>query len=243
MHKIRIIFSEESRELIKQTDTIEEITDKFAFPGWENVFREQRENLLHISKVLALKCPDFLPLKKDVFRVFSTKPQDVNVVILGQDPYHNVVGGIPSAVGLSFSCSSTINPTLKNIYKEIQAEYPDIAMHYSGDLTPWKNQGVFLLNTALTVEQGNPGGHLILWKPFTDAVIEHLRSVNPNCVYLLWGAPARKLISVIGNSGFKLEAVHPSPLSFYKGFFGCGHFKSCNDYLASVGKPAINWSV
>ncbi len=239
--KIKITYNDFSKRYIDQTMTLKNIVDRFTFPGWEQLFKEQESTIEFISSVLQEKCQDFFPLKMDIFRIFSCKPEDIKVVIIGQDPYHSISEGIPTAVGLSFSCSSGVNPSLRGIYKEIKEEFPEYTIPYTGDLTHWFNQGVFLMNVALTVEPGKPGTHLVLWKPFTDAVIEFIKSKCPNCIYLLWGAPARKLIGIIGNSGYKLEASHPSPLSFDKGFHGCLHFRKCNEILTSLGKDPIIW--
>lgn len=231
-------------EPISERWSIEEIVNRHSFPGWDDFLKSQMVNLHHISEVLKVKCPAeaLCPLKRNIFKVFELcRPENIKVVIVGQDPYHNIVNGEPAAMGMAFSCVLSFNPSLRNIMKEIKYEYPDYIPPENGDLTNWAKQGVFLLNTALTVEQGKAGKHLILWKPFTDAVIEFIKSVNPNCIYLLWGTPARKLIPLIGTSGIKLETSHPSPLSFEKGFHGCMHFRRCNEILASQGKSEIRW--
>lgn len=242
--RIKMKFTDETRLQIKETSPLLQVVDRFSFPGWESLFKEQRDNLKHISEVLDVKCPEFLPMRRDVFRVFELPPDEVRVVILGQDPYFTRKASLPDAVGLSFSCSSGINPSLMSIYSEIHSEYLEFRIPGHGDLSSWLKKGVFLLNTALTVEEGKPASHLILWKSFTDAVLQRISEcTGGKCVYFLWGAPARKAMSVIGSGGLILETTHPSPRSAYRGFYGCGHFKKCNEYLTAHGLGEIDWSL
>jgi uracil-DNA glycosylase len=161
-------------------------------------------------------------------------------VIIGQDPYH----GEGQAHGLSFSVPKGVKPppSLRNIYKEIEAEY-GVKMPSSGDLTGWAAQGVLLLNATLTVEAGNAGSHQKKgWEDFTDAII---RIVNEKCehvVFMLWGSYAQKKGAHIDRTKhLVLESVHPSPLSAHRGFLGNGHFKSANEYLAKHGRTPIDW--
>jgi uracil-DNA glycosylase len=181
------------------------------------------------------------PNPEDRFNAFSTTPiADVKVVILGQDPYH----GADQAHGLSFSVQpyEKIPPSLVNIYKEIEAELGlQIPMH--GCLTSWAEQGVLLLNTVLTVEESNAGSHQGKgWEQFTDVAINAINQQCENIVFILWGAHAREKAALIGNNHLVLEAPHPSPLSSYRGFFGCGHFKQTNEHLLASNKQPIDWS-
>lgn len=181
------------------------------------------------------------PAKNDVFKAFELcSPADVKVVILGQDPYH----GEGQAHGLSFSVQVHIKipPSLKNIYKELES---DLGMRKpnSGDLTSWADQGVLLLNNVLTVQHGKAGSHHKRgWEQFTSQVISLLNKKR-NLVFILWGAPAQKKAqSVSSEHHLILESVHPSPLSSYRGFFGCQHFSKTNKYLIQHNRDPIDWN-
>jgi uracil-DNA glycosylase len=181
------------------------------------------------------------PHGKDLFNAFNHSPLDqVKVVILGQDPYH----GPNQAHGLSFSVKPGVPfpPSLLNIFKEIKSDIgKDIPPN--GDLTRWADQGVFLLNATLTVRVHEAGSHQKKgWEEFTDEVIRVISAQRENVVFLLWGAYAQKKADLIDQSkNLILEAPHPSPLSSYRGFFGCKHFSQANTYLVSHGKQSINW--
>ncbi len=178
-----------------------------------------------------------------IFNAFVQTPFDaVKVVILGQDPYHNP----GQAQGLAFSVPDGIAlpPSLVNIYKELAAE--GFAGERGGDLTRWAEQGVLLLNATLTVEAGDTtaaGSHQGRgWERFTDAVVRALAERREGLVYLLWGSYAQKKAAFVDpKKNLVLKSAHPSPLSAYRGFFGCGHFKACNDYLVAHGKEPIAW--
>jgi uracil-DNA glycosylase len=165
----------------------------------------------------------------------------VKVVILGQDPYH----GHGEAHGLSFSVPDGVRqpPSLQNIFKEIKANYPDFVVPRSGNLQSWVNQGVLLLNAVLTVEANKPGSHAQKgWEQFTDTIIQSLSFQKKGLVFMLWGNYARqKKMLIQGNQHCILEAAHPSPFSFFKGFSGCRHFVLCNEYLISTQKDPIIW--
>ena len=181
------------------------------------------------------------PPSEQVFATFAAlMPYDVRVVILGQDPYH----GQSQAHGFSFSVPNgmALPPWLRNIFKEIAMEYNTLP-NQETDLSRWVDQGVFLLNSYLTVEEGKAGSHRNLgWQQFTDAVIRYLSEVNENLVFLLWGKPAAEKKSLITGEHLILEAPHPSPLSAHRGFFGCDHFIKANEYLEAHGKSPIVWS-
>ena len=184
------------------------------------------------------------PESKNRFNAFSlTELNDIKVVILGQDPYH----GEGQAHGLSFSVQEGIKipPSLRNIYKELADDLNWTAPPESGDLTGWAKQGVLLLNTVLTVEKSNAGSHAKKgWEQFTDHVIEHINDQTEGVVFLLWGSYAIKKSKMIDHhKHHTLTAVHPSPLSAYRGFFGCKHFSQTNQLLAQQGKEAINWKI
>lgn len=182
------------------------------------------------------------PSDENIFKAFNNTPFDnVKVVILGQDPYHNP----NEAMGLSFSVPKSIKtpPSLKNIYKEL-ADDLDIPIASFGDLTKWSNEGVFLLNAMLTVEHKKPGSHRkIGWQQFTDAVIKNLSDQREGLVFLLWGNFAKSKATLIdADRHLILQAAHPSPLA-RGAFFGCKHFSKTNAFLLEKGIPAIDWSL
>ena len=183
------------------------------------------------------------PPGSQIFNAYDTTPIDqVKVVILGQDPYHNP----GQAMGLSFSVPRgvTVPPSLRNIYKEIHDSL-GLPVPDHGDLTKWAEQGVFLLNAMLTVERNKPGSHKRSgWQYFTDASIKAISEQTEHTVFMLWGAFARKKAELIDNTKhLVLESAHPSPFSADKGFFGNNHFKKANDYLKQHGKEPIDWSL
>lgn len=181
------------------------------------------------------------PPKELVFNALNLcNYTNVKVIILGQDPYH----GEGQAHGLSFSVRDNVRfpPSLRNIYKEIQADL-GIPIPESGNLSHWAKQGVLLLNATLTVRANAAGSHQKKgWEQFTDAIIAHLSTHKTNLVFMLWGAYAQKKGSIIDSSKhLVLNSVHPSPLSASKGFFGNHHFSLCNTYLSQHGISPIEW--
>ena len=180
------------------------------------------------------------------FNAFALTPlESVKVVILGQDPYH----GPGQAHGLSFSVPEGVAPppSLVNIYQELDEEFPDeerrLAGQRRGNLEGWARQGVFLLNSVLTVERGEAASHQGRgWESFTDAVIRKLSEEREHLVFLLWGSYAQKKGQVIDAERHRvLRSPHPSPLSARRGFFGCGHFAEANRYLEAHGETPIDW--
>ena len=181
------------------------------------------------------------PPAGQIFNAFNTCPfNNVKVVILGQDPYH----GPGQAHGLCFSVNDGIQfpPSLQNIFKEITSDL-GIPAPKTGNLTRWAEQGVLLLNATLTVRASQAGSHQGKgWEEFTDAVIQTISEKAENVVFILWGSYAIKKKSLINASKHCiLTAPHPSPLSSYRGFFGCKHFSQTNTYLTSKGKQPIEW--
>lgn len=181
------------------------------------------------------------PPGRDIFNAFAHCPFDkVKVVILGQDPYHEP----GQAHGLCFSVKEGTPPppSLVNIYKEIEADLGKRAPQ-SGDLTRWADQGILLLNATLTVRAHQAGSHQNKgWETFTDAVIHRLAEQKQHLVYILWGAYAQRKGAFINTSNnLVLKSAHPSPLSAYRGFFGCKHFSQTNDYLIATGQSPIDW--
>lgn len=177
------------------------------------------------------------------FEAFNRTPFDkVKVVILGQDPYH----GPGQAHGLCFSVLPGVKvpPSLINIYKELQSDL-GLTMSGTGDLRPWADQGVLLLNATLTVEAHRAGSHQNKgWEQFTDAAIDALNKHAQGLVFMLWGSYAQKKgMRIDQNRHLVLRAPHPSPLSAHRGFLGCQHFSKANQYLSSVGKQEIDWQI
>lgn len=182
------------------------------------------------------------PPPKNIFRAFELCPfEKVEVVILGQDPYH----GPRQANGLSFAVGKDvpIPPSLQNIFKEIEKEFGEPVKTKDGDLTRWAMQGVLLLNATLTVRAHAAGSHQGKgWEEFTGAAVKALSEEREHLVFLLWGNYARaRGMHIDRTKHLVLESAHPSPFSAYNGFFGNGHFKKANEYLALHGKKPIDW--
>ena len=216
-----------------------------TYNGWDELFKQE------FSKPYFVQLKSFLvqeyatkriyPPKKLMLNAFdNTAYEDVNVVILGQDPYYNP----HQAMGMSFSVPEGVTPpkSLLNIFLEIENELGKKSEIVGGDLTPWAKQGVLLMNTVLTVEEGKPNSHKDKgWEIFTDAVIKHLNERERGMVFLLWGRNAYAKKELITNpQHLVLTSAHPSPLSAYNGFFGCGHFVKANEFLQKQDKH-IRW--
>lgn len=217
--------------------------------SWKQVLKEEFEKpyfdqIVNFLKTERAAGKTTFPSGPNIFNAFNKTPFDkVKVVILGQDPYH----GIGQAHGLSFSVlpGVKIPPSLQNIFKEIKA---DIGVENSpnfGDLTHWAEQGILLLNAALTVRNGEPMSHAkIGWAQFTDAVIKTISDKKENVIFLLWGKFAQdKQVLINTDSHYILKAAHPSPLSAHNGFFGCKHFSKTNEILVKQGENPIDWKI
>ena len=183
------------------------------------------------------------PHSSDWFRAFELTPLDeVRVVILGQDPYH----GPGQAHGVCLSVREGIKPppSLVNIYKELAQDLGVTPVNH-GHLEAWARQGVLLLNTSLTVEEGNAGSHRGKgWETFTDRAIETVNAEAPPCVFLLWGSHARQKKALVDQERhLVLESPHPSPLSAHRGFFGNHHFSRANAFLAEHGRSTVDWQL
>ena len=184
------------------------------------------------------------PPTADVFNAFKlTEFADVRVVILGQDPYHNV----GQAHGLAFSVREGVQipPSLVNIYKELADDIAGFHTPKHGCLNHWAQQGVLLLNTVLTVRAHQAHSHAQFgWETFTDRVISQINAHRQNVVFMLWGSHAQKKGAMIDRTKhLVLTAPHPSPLSAYRGFFGCKHFSQANDYLKQFNYQPIDWQI
>lgn len=214
-------------------------------PSWKRVLEREFSKPYFAGLTAKIReeygCGAVYPAGSKIFAAFDSTPFDeVNVVIVGQDPYH----GPGQANGLAFSVNRgmPLPPSLLNIYKEIEAE-TGAAIPADGDLSRWAAQGVLLLNATLTVRARQPRSHAGLgWEQFTDAAISALNASRDNLVFMLWGSDAmRKGRSIDRDRHLVLTSPHPSPLSAYRGFFGNGHFLKANEYLRSHGKQPVTW--
>lgn len=217
--------------------------------GWKNVLSQE------FSKEYFLRIVEHIKLEKQsqvtiyppgplIFNAFNATDFDqVKVVIIGQDPYH----GPHQAHGLSFSVQEGIKPppSLLNIYKEIESDLGIKMPRKNGDLTPWANQGVLLLNASLTVRADQPNSHAgIGWQTFTDTVIQELNDRKEHLVFMLWGNFAKeKGARIDEKKHLVLRSVHPSPFAADKGFFGSTHFSKTNHYLIQHGIEPIDWMI
>ena len=217
-------------------------------PSWQSVLAQEFEKPYWQELTLFVKkeysetvC---FPKGADIFRAFDLTPfENVKVVILGQDPYHNV----NQAHGLSFSVlpsQKDIPPSLQNIYKELNDDL-GCDIPNNGYLKKWADQGVLLLNTVLTVRAHQANSHQGHgWEKFTDAIIEAVNEQDRPIVYMLWGRPAQSKIPMLTNpKHLILTAPHPSPLSAYRGFFGCKHFSKANEFLKEHGVEPVDWQI
>lgn len=207
---------------------------EFAKPYYRNLYQKVNEEYRNYL---------IFPPADDIFNAFAFTPlNEVKVVILGQDPYH----GDGQAHGLCFSVKPDVEipPSLVNIYKELHEDC-GCYIPNNGYLTKWAKQGVLLLNTVLTVRAHQANSHRgIGWEEFTDAAIRILNEQDRPIVYLLWGKPAQMKKSMLNNpKHLILEAPHPSPLSAYRGFFGCQHFSKTNEFLKENGLAPIDWQI
>ena len=221
------------------------LTKKYLNREWRLLLKKEliSEGSKTLSKFIKLAFSSDVkvyPKQVDIFRALNLcKPNETKVVIVGQDPYH----GFDQANGLAFSVNNGIKipPSLRNIFTELNSDL-NIPISKNGDLEPWSRQGVLLLNTTLTVEESKPGSHQNLgWEEITDSIIKKI-SEKGNVVFILWGNDAKKYIKYIDKDiHLILSSSHPSPLSSYRGFFGCKHFSKCNEYLESKNISKINW--
>ncbi|MDX9742690.1 MAG: uracil-DNA glycosylase [Arcobacteraceae bacterium] len=204
---------------------------------------QQKEYYKKLKKIIdeRYQTTEVYPPKEKIFNAFSLcKYENLKVVILGQDPYHQK----GQAQGLAFSTPANIKnpPSMVNILKEIVDDVGS-SICLDGDLTPWAKQGVLLINTVLTVEDSLPNSHQnIGWEIFTDNIIKYISDNQQGVVFLLWGSPALKKSKLIDEKKHHiLSAPHPSPLSSYRGFFGCKHFSKTNEILKRLGRSEIIW--
>jgi uracil-DNA glycosylase len=213
----------------------ENLKDEFAKTYFIQLMYEINQLYLEKKEVV-------FPNERQIFRAFDLSPfNEVNVVILGQDPYPTR----GHAHGLCFSVEPNVRPfpkSLTNIFKEIQNDLGK-PIPSDGNLERWAKQGILLLNTVLTVEEGKPDSHKGFgWEKFTDAVIQKINSERTGIVFILWGSKALAKEEMIDKTkNLVLKSVHPSPLSAHRGFFGCKHFSKTNEFLRKMEKPEIDW--
>lgn len=215
-------------------DWLEPLQGEFKKPYYKELYKKIMEEYGRVA---------VYPPADDIFNAFHFTPlNQVKVVILGQDPYH----GTGQAHGLCFSVNKDIEipPSLVNIYQELHEDL-NCKIPNNGYLEKWAKQGVLLLNTVLTVRAHQAMSHRgIGWEEFTDAVIDIVNQQDRPVVYLLWGKPAQSKKRMLNNpKHLVLEAPHPSPLSAYRGFFGCKHFSQANEFLKANGEMPIDWQV
>jgi len=216
--------------------------------SWKKALQEEFakpyfENIVAFLKTEKVQGKTIYPPGSLIFNAFKKTPfNKLKVLLLGQDPYH----GKGQAMGLSFSVPKGVRPppSLINIFKELHDDV-GVAMPSTGDLTPWAEQGVMLLNAALTVRAGEPNSHSKLgWHQFTDAVIQKVSDEKEGIIFLLWGAFAHQKQELIDQTKHHvLKAAHPSPYSADKGFFGCRHFSKTNKFLVAQKEDPIDWAL
>lgn len=213
---------------------------------WQDFFAKE-EGQSYFQKLMQFideeyRTKTIFPIKENIWTAFQLTPyNNVSVVIIGQDPYHEV----GQAHGLCFSVEkgTKIPPSLRNIFKEIASEYCVEIPSQKGNLTEWAKQGVLMINAVLTVEEGKAGSHSKKgWEIFTDNVISKLNERAEPIIFILWGNSAiQKQRLITAPHHHILTSTHPSPLSAHRGFLGCGHFKLCNNMLISLNKKEIDW--
>ena len=222
--------------------------------NWQSIIKHEQAKpyFINLQKEINRQRVNGEVIFPEVEHVFSAFEYcdlpDVKVVILGQDPYHGMNDdGQPQAHGLAFSVQPPTKtpPSLVNIYKELTQDINGFSTPEHGDLTAWAKQGVLLLNTVLTVKQGQANSHAKLgWETFTGNIIDNVNQYNKGCVFMLWGGHAQKKGQHIDkNKHYVLSGPHPSPLSAYRGFFGCQHFSKANKWLVKHNIESINWQL
>ena len=238
--------------------TIADLAEHDPPPEWIPVFQFALPEIKRAS-MIAHSMGQFFPRTENVFRAFDYCEFPPKVVIFGQDPYHSVDNGIEQATGMCFDTrrGAPLQPSVRNIYQELQREYPDYKVPGHGDLSEWASQGVLLLNVCLTVMPHQPKSHMSkqrgdwisIWSGFIEKVINKINDANPGCIFLLWGADAQKLAQNLGSRSISLLSSHPSPFSAHRdskdapAFIGCNHFRQVNEQLRKQGKPEINWQI
>lgn len=244
----KLVVVDESTTVFDPSWTVAEYASRMPPRTWEQAFAEAESELETVSEILS-NMGEFYPRKEDIFNAFNYTPLDqVKVVIVGQDPYHQAVkiGGklVPRATGLSFSVrrEDEIPVSLNNIFKELNTS-TGVHIPDNGDLTEWARQGVLMLNMCLTVTPNMAGSHKDIWLGFVNKIIKAIDAVNPNCIYVMWGKKAQQIAEMLGEKNKQLTAPHPSGFSARTGFFGCNHFTKINEMLIAQNKTPINWNL
>lgn len=223
-------------------ETYKEALEQLKKSPWREFLATQSDLDAIVEKIdQEAQSKTIFPSPGDVFKVFETHPENIKVIILGQDPYYN----IGQANGLAFSVNDNVATprSLKNIFKELESDIK--LVRTNPNLTDWHKQGVFLLNTALTVPEKEPNAHKKLWKNFTDDLLIYLTKVNPDILYIMWGGNAKehgqRIEQELNRNDNILYSSHPSPLSARHSFFGSKPFSWANTQLKHQGKSPINW--
>lgn len=232
-----------TKENCKQMETYKEALEQLKQSPWHEFLATQSDLDAIVKKIdQEAQSKTIFPSPDDVFRVFETRPEDIKVVILGQDPYYNT----GQANGLAFSVNDNVATprSLKNIFKELESDLG--LVRTNPNLTDWHKQGVFLLNTALTVPEKEPNAHKKLWTRFTNDLLDYLTEVNPDILYIMWGENAIKhslrIEPKLKRSDLILYSSHPSPLSARHSFFGSKPFSWVNYQLRCQRKTPIKWT-
>lgn len=238
-------------QIVTNKWTVAEVARKAPPPGWRDTFTTYLPALKSASNKVAASekachC-EAIPNRADIFRAFNLCPrQYTRVVIIGQDPYYTVTRGQPIADGLAFSVrpGASVPGSLRNIFIELAKEYPrHFKVPNHGNLEKWAEQGILLLNISLSTLPGKPNVHKDYWMDFIKGVFKDLGKANPRCIYLLMGKEAQKITKYLNKGARIITAVHPSPRSAGKGFFGSGVFRQIDAYLISDGTAPIMWQI
>ena len=257
LKKVRFHSEAKIGNKVCQDWTIIRILNEECPPSWENVFKVCYKDLIEVNSILERdesKGITVCPQKKYIFRAFELCPlSKVKVVIIGTDPCtdidlnYTIQNNRPLANGLCFSTDTGIQPSLRNVYKNLENSYPKYKTPNHGDLSSWARQGVLMINSALTTTQGEAGSHLKYWKGFTINIIHALNKLRPYCIYLLWGKPAQEFRKKIHNHNLVLVSRHPRPkdnTSYVKDKFeNNGHFIKANELLEGYSEKPINWRI
>jgi uracil-DNA glycosylase len=222
-------------EIVLNEDWKEALSDELE--------KDYMRNLFHFLENEALS-HRISPPEPVIFEAFNQTPfSDVKVVVLGQDPYHQL--GQSHGLAFSVQAGTRVPPSLRNIFKAIENDFSEFKAPDHGNLTYWAKQGVLLLNTTLTVRESQAGSHQKKgWERFTDRIIQLLSNERSGLVFMLWGKPAQqKEVLIDSTRHCILKSVHPSPLSAFRGFLTAGHFLQANRYLLSLGKKPIDWQI
>jgi uracil-DNA glycosylase len=247
---IEPIETKETKEPIDQTWSVIRIAIERPPKGWEEVFKGAIDEIAHVSSELDKEEKTFgpyFPLKCELFTAFEWTPLNlIKILLIGQDPYHDFgTDGLPQAIGASFSVRKgvMVPPSLKNIYKELSNSIDGFRIPSHGYLEKLGRQGVFLLNTCLTVRPHQPKSHGQVWRGLLERVLKAILSSNKNCIFILLGKDAQAIGKQLGGLGIILETSHPSPLSARYGFLGSNIFKRANQLLIANGQDPIDWNL